>query len=61
MKVKPQILLAVGFSYLAYLSIQEYFQGVEDNHPEGYIFLFGVINIFLSLILIKKLFEKPKQ
>jgi len=61
MKMKIQILLIIGFSYLAYSSIKEYFQGVEDNHPEGYIFLFGVINIFLSLILIKKLFEKPKQ
>ena len=61
MKVKLQILLTVGFSYFAYSSIKEYFKGVEDNHPEGYIFLFGVINIFLSLIFIKKIFEKPKQ
>ena len=61
MKIKIQILLVVGFSYLAFTSIKEYFKGVEDNHPEGYIFLFGVINIFLSLIFIKKIFEKPKQ
>ena len=61
MKIKIQILLVVGFSYLAYSSIKEYFKGVEDNHPEGYIFLFGVINIFLSLIFIKKILEKPKQ
>ena len=61
MKIKIQILLVVGFSYLAYSSIKEYLKGVEDNHPEGYIFLFGVINIFLSLIFIKKIFEKPKQ
>jgi len=61
MKLKIQILLVFGFSYLAYSSIKEYFKGVEDNHPEGYIFLFGVINIFLSLIFIKKILEKPKQ
>ena len=61
MKMKIQILLIISFSYLAYSSINEYFHGVEANHPEGYIFLFGVINIFLSLIFIKKIFEKSKQ
>ena len=33
MKMKIQILLIIGFSYLAYSSIKEYFQGVEANHP----------------------------
>ena len=61
MKMKIQILLIISFSYLAYSSIKEYFQGVEDNHPEGYIFLFGVINIFLSLIFIKKYLKNPSN